>query len=54
MPERFDLTYVGEDGGKHRPAMLHRTIFGSLERFIAILVEHYAGSSRLVHRCRPR
>jgi len=43
MPERFDLTYVGEDGGKHRPVMLHRTIFGSLERFIAILVEHYAG-----------
>lgn len=44
MPERFDLTYVGEDGGKHRPVMLHRTIFGSLERFIAILVEHYAGA----------
>ncbi|MCL4516632.1 MAG: threonine--tRNA ligase [Firmicutes bacterium] len=44
MPERFDLTYVGEDGEKHRPVMLHRTIFGSMERFIGILIEHYAGA----------
>ena len=44
MPERFDLTYTGEDGGKHRPVMLHRVIFGSIERFIAILTEHYAGA----------
>ena len=44
MPERFDLTYVGEDGEKHRPVMLHRVIFGSIERFIGILIEHYAGA----------
>ena len=44
MPERFDLTYTGEDGEKHRPVMLHRVIFGSIERFIAILTEHYAGA----------
>jgi len=44
MPERFDLTYVGEDSEKHRPVMLHRVIFGSIERFIAILTEHYAGA----------
>lgn len=44
MPERFDLTYVGSDGEKHRPVMLHRVIFGSIERFIAILTEHYAGA----------
>ncbi|HYE84053.1 MAG TPA: threonine--tRNA ligase [Clostridia bacterium] len=44
MPERFDLTYVGPDGEKHRPAMIHRVIFGSIERFIAILTEHYAGA----------
>ncbi len=44
MPERFDLTYVGADGEKHRPVMLHRVIFGSIERFIAILTEHYAGA----------
>jgi threonyl-tRNA synthetase len=43
MPERFELEYVGEDGAKHRPAMLHRVIFGSLERFIGILIEHTAG-----------
>lgn len=43
MPEKFDLTYVGKDGQKHRPAMLHRTIFGSIERFIGILTEHFAG-----------
>lgn len=44
MPERFDLTYVGSDGEKHRPVMIHRVIFGSIERFIAILTEHYAGA----------
>ena len=44
MPERFDLTYVGEDGRKHRPVMIHRTVFGSLERFMGILIEHYAGA----------
>ncbi len=44
MPERFDLTYIGPDGEKHRPVMLHRAIFGSLERFIGILIEHYAGA----------
>lgn len=44
MPERFDLSYIGEDGEKHRPVMLHRVIFGSIERFIGILIEHYAGA----------
>lgn len=44
MPERFDLHYIGEDGEKHRPVMLHRVIFGSIERFIGILIEHYAGA----------
>jgi threonyl-tRNA synthetase len=44
MPERFDLTYIGPDGEKHRPVMIHRVIFGSIERFIAILTEHYAGA----------
>ncbi len=44
MPERFDLTYVGEDGEKHRPVMLHRVIFGSIERFIGVLIENYAGA----------
>ncbi len=43
MPEKFDLTYEGSDGKKHRPVVIHRTIFGSVERFIAILLEHYAG-----------
>ncbi|MFH1331752.1 MAG: threonine--tRNA ligase [archaeon] len=43
MPEKFDLTYEGKDGKKHRPVMIHRTILGSIERFIAILLEHYAG-----------
>ena len=44
MPERFDLEYVGKDGEKHRPVMIHRAIFGSLERFIGIITEHYGGS----------
>ncbi|HYV67946.1 MAG TPA: threonine--tRNA ligase, partial [Myxococcales bacterium] len=44
MPERFDLTYVGEDNKEHRPVVIHRAIYGSFERFIAILIEHYAGN----------
>lgn len=43
LPERFDVTYIGEDGEKHRPIMLHRALFGSLERFTGIMIEHYAG-----------
>ena len=43
-PERFDLTYVGEDNREHRPVVLHRAIYGSFERFIAILIEHFAGA----------
>ena len=43
MPQRFDLTYIGADGEKHRPIMIHRVIFGSIERFIGILIEHCAG-----------
>ena len=43
LPERFDMTYVGEDGARHRPVMLHRALFGSLERFAGILIEHHAG-----------
>lgn len=44
LPERFDLTYVGEDGQEHRPYMIHRALLGSLERFFGIMVEHYAGA----------
>ncbi|MDR1509038.1 MAG: threonine--tRNA ligase [Synergistaceae bacterium] len=44
MPEKFDMTYAGSDGAEHRPVMLHRTVLGSLERFIGILTEHYAGA----------
>ena len=44
LPQRFDLTYVGADGERHRPVMIHRALFGSVERFFAILVEHYAGA----------
>jgi threonyl-tRNA synthetase len=44
LPERFDLTYVGPDGQRHRPVMLHRVILGSLERFLGVLVEHFAGA----------
>lgn len=43
MPQRFDLTYVGSDNKKHRPVMIHRVIFGSIERFIGIIIEHFAG-----------
>lgn len=44
MPEKFDLTYIGEDGEKHRPVVIHRVVYGSIERFIALLTEHYAGA----------
>jgi threonyl-tRNA synthetase len=44
LPERFDLEYVGADNGRHRPIMLHRALFGSIERFFGVLVEHYAGA----------
>jgi threonyl-tRNA synthetase len=44
LPERLDASYIGEDGAKHRPVMLHRAILGSMERFIAVLIEHYAGA----------
>ncbi|MEM1390763.1 MAG: threonine--tRNA ligase [Pseudomonadota bacterium] len=44
LPERFDSTYIGSDGERHRPVMLHRALFGSLERFTGILIEHYAGA----------
>ncbi|MCY6356400.1 threonine--tRNA ligase [Clostridium sp. ZS2-4] len=43
LPQRFDLTYIGKDGEKHRPVMVHRVAFGSIERFIGILIEHFAG-----------
>ena len=44
LPQKFDLTYIGEDGQKHRPVMLHRVILGSIERFIGILIEHFVGA----------
>lgn len=44
LPERFDLHYIGQDGEKHRPVMIHRVVFGSIERFIGILTEHFAGA----------
>jgi threonyl-tRNA synthetase len=44
LPERFDLSYIGADGEKHRPVMLHRVILGAVERFIGVLIEHYAGA----------
>ena len=44
LPNRFDLTYVGEDGQRHRPVMLHRVILGAIERFLGVLIEHYAGA----------
>ncbi|MEO3943892.1 threonine--tRNA ligase [Gorillibacterium sp. CAU 1737] len=43
MPEKFDLHYIGEDGAKHRPVVIHRAVFGSIDRFMGILIEHYAG-----------
>ena len=44
LPQRFDLEYVGADNERHRPIMIHRALFGSIERFFAVLVEHYAGA----------
>ena len=44
LPERFDLEYVGADGAKHRPVMIHRVVFGSIERFIGVITEHFAGA----------
>ena len=44
LPERFDLTYIGPDGNKHRPVMVHRVILGAIERFLGVLIEHYAGA----------
>ena len=44
LPERFDLNYIGADGEKHRPVMLHRVILGAIERFMGVLIEHYAGA----------
>jgi threonyl-tRNA synthetase len=44
MPERFDLTYVGPEGERHRPVMIHRVVLGSIERFLGVLIEHYAGA----------
>jgi len=44
LPERFDLSYIGEDGKEHRPYMVHRALLGSLERFMGVLIEHYGGA----------
>ena len=44
LPERFELEYVGEDGAKHRPVMIHRVVLGSIERFIGVITEHFAGA----------
>ena len=44
LPARFELEYTGEDGEKHRPVMVHRALFGSVERFFGVLIEHYAGA----------
>ncbi len=44
LPERFSITYIGEDGREHRPYMVHRTLLGSAERFMGVLIEHYAGA----------
>jgi threonyl-tRNA synthetase len=44
LPERFELEYVGEDGERHQPVMVHRALFGSVERFFGVLIEHYAGA----------
>jgi threonyl-tRNA synthetase len=43
LPQRLDISYIGQDGMKHRPILIHRVVFGSIERFIGILIEHYAG-----------
>ncbi len=44
LPERFELVYIGEDNAEHRPVMVHRTLFGSMERFVGVLIEHFAGA----------
>ena len=44
LPERFELEYTGEDGQKHRPVMIHRVVLGSIERFIGVITEHFAGA----------
>ncbi|NLC11894.1 MAG: threonine--tRNA ligase, partial [Firmicutes bacterium] len=44
MPEKFDISYIGPDGQKHRPVMIHRVVYGAIERFMALLIEHYAGA----------
>jgi len=44
LPARFELEYIGEDGARHQPVMVHRALFGSLERFFGVLIEHYAGA----------
>ena len=44
LPERFDVSYIGEDGQEHRPYMVHRALLGSIERFFGVLIEHYAGA----------
>jgi threonyl-tRNA synthetase len=44
LPERFDMSYIGEDGQEHRPFMIHRALLGSIERFFGVLIEHFAGS----------
>ena len=44
QPERFDMTYIGSDGAKHRPVVIHRAPFGSMERFVGVLIEHFAGN----------
>ncbi|MGD8306851.1 MAG: threonine--tRNA ligase, partial [Ignavibacteria bacterium] len=44
LPERFDMTYIGEDGQEHRPFMVHRALLGSIERFFGVLIEHFAGA----------
>ena len=44
MPEKFDLHYIGEDNQRHRPVVIHRAVYGSIDRFIGILIEHYAGA----------
>ena len=44
LPRRFELEYVGSDNARHRPIMIHRALFGSVERFMAVLIEHYAGA----------
>ncbi len=44
LPDRFDMSYIGDDGERHRPVMVHRTVLGSMERFVGGLIEHYAGA----------